>query len=160
VDAAPGRHTGGFGPTHWNWLVNNAAGLCTHINTVTDGVKFSTDFLAAVTGWERSQKEILKCGERIGNMRHVFTLREGDNPLQRKVHGRIIGRPAQKTGPLAGVSTDHEAQVYWNMGALDWDRVTAKPSRQKLLELGLNDVADELWPPQKAPAASREPTGH
>jgi aldehyde:ferredoxin oxidoreductase len=159
VDAAPGRHTGGFGPTHWNWLVNNAAGLCTHINTVTDGVKFSTDFLAAVTGWERSQKEILKCGERIGNMRHVFTLREGDNPLKRPVHGRIIGRPPQETGPLAGVSTDHEAQVYWNLGALDWDRVTAKPSRQKLLELGLNDVADELWPPQKAPAASREPTG-
>ena len=151
VDAAPGRHTGGFGPTHWNWLINNAAGLCTHINTVTDGVKFSTDFLAAVTGWERSQKEILKCGERIGNMRHVFTLREGDNPLKRPVHGRIIGRPPQETGPLAGVSTDHEAQVYWNMGALDWDRVTARPSKQKLLELGLNDVAEELWPPQPAP---------
>ncbi|MFA5307973.1 MAG: aldehyde ferredoxin oxidoreductase family protein [Dehalococcoidales bacterium] len=151
VDAAPGRHTGGFGPTHYSWLVINAAGLCLHINTVVNGAKFATDFLAAVTGWDRPLEEILRCGARIGAMRHVFTLREGDNPLLRKVHGRITGRPPQKEGPLAGVTTDHEAQVYWNLGALDWDRVTAKPSQQKLLELGLDDVAAELWPPKQKP---------
>jgi len=54
-------------------------------------------------------------------------------------------------GPLAGVSTDLEAQAYWNLGALDWDRVTTRPSKDKLLELGLDDVAEELWPPQPAP---------
>ena len=151
MDAAPGRHTGGFGPTHHAWLVINAAGLCLHINTVVDGIKYAADFLDAVTGWQRPLDEILKCGERIGVMRHVFTLREGDNPLERKVHGRIIGRPPQTEGPLAGVTADLEAQVYWNLGALDWDRVTAKPSRQKLLELGLNDIAEELWPPQAMP---------
>jgi aldehyde:ferredoxin oxidoreductase len=152
VDAAPGRHTGGFGPTHWSWLVINAAGLCLHINTVVNGAKYVTDYLGAVTGWDRGLPEILKCGERIGVMRHVFTLREGDNPLQRKVHGRIVGRPPQDIGPLAGVSADLEAQVYWNLGAMDWDRVSARPSRQKLLDLGLDDVAAELWPPVKTEA--------
>jgi hypothetical protein len=49
------------------------------------------------------------------------------------------------------VTADLEAQVYWNLGALDWDRITARPSRQKLLELGLDDIAEELWPPQPAP---------
>jgi hypothetical protein len=44
-----------------------------------------------------------------------------------------------------------EAQAYWNLGALDWDRVTTRPSRMKLLELGLKDIADELWPPDKMP---------
>ena len=39
-----------------------------------------------------------------------------------------------------------EAQAYWNLGALDWDRVTNKPSMKKLRELGLDDVADELYP--------------
>ena len=151
MDAAPGRHTAGFGPTQFAGYVINSAGLCLHVNTVLNGIKYTTDFLAAVTGWERSMEEILKCGERIGAMRHVFTLREGDNPLERKVHGRITGRPPQKDGPLAGVTADLEAQVYWNLGSLDWDRVSAKPSRQKLLELGLNDVAEELWPPQKMP---------
>jgi hypothetical protein len=34
---------------------------------------------------------------------------------------------------------------------LDWDRKTTKPSRNKLLELGLDDIAEELWPPQAGP---------
>jgi aldehyde:ferredoxin oxidoreductase len=146
MDAAPGRHTGGFGPTHWSWLVINAAGLCLHVNTMFNGGQYATDFLKVVTGWDRSLEEILKCGERIGVMRHVFTLREGDNPLQRKVHGRIIGRPPQTEGPLAGVTADLEGQINQALEGLDWDKVTAKPSRKKLLELGLDDVAAELWP--------------
>jgi len=150
MDATPGRHTAGFGPSNYGWLVINAAGLCLHVNTMVNGAQYAADFLAAVTGWERPLKEILKCGERIGTMRHVFTLREGDNPVDRPVHGRIIGRPPQTEGPLAGVTADLEAQVYWNLGAMDWDRVTARPSREKLLELGLDDVAQELWPQQQA----------
>jgi len=30
--------------------------------------------------------------------------------------------------------------------ALDWDRVTTKPSKAKLLSLGLDDIARDLWP--------------
>jgi aldehyde:ferredoxin oxidoreductase len=92
-------------------------------------------------------EELLKTGERIATMRHVFTLREGVNPLERYVHPRIIGRPPQKEGPLAGSSPDIEAETWWNLGALDWDRVTTKPNRNKLLALGMDDIADELWPP-------------
>jgi len=29
---------------------------------------------------------------------------------------------------------------------MDWDLKTAKPSKKKLLELGLEDVAKVLWP--------------
>jgi aldehyde:ferredoxin oxidoreductase len=146
MDAAPGKHVGGFGPTHFPWLVINAAGLCLHVNTMFNGLKYATDFLKVVTGWDRGEEEILKCGARIGAMRHVFTLREGDNPLNRKVHGRIIGKPPQTEGPLAGVTADLEGQVDQALTGLDWDKVTAKPSRKKLLELGLDDVAAELWP--------------
>jgi hypothetical protein len=46
---------------------------------------------------------------------------------------------------------DIKAQIYWNLGYLDWDRVTTKPNKKKLLELGLNDLADELWPPVARP---------
>ena len=147
MDATPGRHTAGFGPTQTKDFIINAAGLCLHMKPlIEDHEKFITEFMSAVTGWHRSWDELLKAGERIEVMRHVFTLREGDNPLERKVHGRIIGRPPQKEGPLAGVSSDIEAQVYWNLGALDWDRVTTKPSKKKLLELGLDDVAHDLYP--------------
>ncbi len=148
MDATPGRHTAGFGPSNFGWLVINATGLCLHIDTMVDGTQYAADFLAPVTGWQRSLEEVLKCGERIGAIRHIFTLREGDNPLERKVHGRIIGEPPQTEGPLAGVTADLKEQVYWNLGALDWDRVSTKPSPKKLIELGLNDVAEELWPQQ------------
>jgi aldehyde:ferredoxin oxidoreductase len=151
MDATPGRHTTGFGPSQFMQYVNSSAGLCMHGGMAGNPPKYIAGFLKAVTGWDRSMEELLKCGERIANMRHVFTLREGDNPLQRFIHPRIIGRPPQKEGPLAGVSTDMEAQAYWNLGGLDWDRVTTRPSRMKLLELGLKDIADELWPPDKMP---------
>ncbi len=151
MDATPGRHTTGFGPSQFMQYVNSSAGLCMHGGMAGNPPKYIAGFLKAVTGWDRSMEELLKCGERIANMRHVFTLREGDNPLQRFIHPRIIGRPPQKEGPLAGVSTDMEAQAYWNLGGLDWDRVTTRPSRMKLLELGLKDIADELWPPDNMP---------
>jgi aldehyde:ferredoxin oxidoreductase len=108
--------------------------------------------MKAVTGWDRSWEELLKAGERIANMRHIFTLREGINPMERFMHNRILGRPPQEEGPLAGVSLDVEDETLWTLGALDWDRFTTKPSRKKLLELGLKDIADELWPPPETPS--------
>ena len=111
-----------------------------------DPAKYIAGFMSAVTGWDRSLDELLKIGERIANMRHAFNLREGINPLELKVHPRIIGKPPYETGPLAGVTADIEAQNYWNLGALDWDRVTTKPSKKKLQELGLEDVVKDLWP--------------
>jgi aldehyde:ferredoxin oxidoreductase len=147
MDATPGRHTQDVGPTSFQGHIVNAAGLCSFGNMpAADPGKYIAGFMSAVTGWDRSMDELLKIGERIANMRHVFNLREGINPLKWKVHPRIIGKPPQKEGPLAGVTADIEAQVYWNLGALDWDRITTTPSRKKLLELGLDDVAQELWP--------------
>ncbi|MFC1991556.1 aldehyde ferredoxin oxidoreductase family protein [Chloroflexota bacterium] len=146
MDATPGRHTAGFGPSGFIGKVINAAGLCNFGGFREDSAKYIAEFMSSITGWDCSMDELLKAGERIDTLRHAFNLREGINPLERKVHSRIIGNPPQKEGPLAGVTADIEAQVYWNLGALDWDRVTTKPSKKKLQELGLDDVAEDLWP--------------
>lgn len=146
MDATPGRHTAGFGPTAFKTYLINAAGLCLHGDLAANPEKYIEGFMRAVTGWDCTLEEMLKAGERIGTMRHLFGLREGDNPLLRRVHPRIVGDPPFTEGPTAGVTVDLAAQDYWNLGALDWDRVTTKPSRRKLLELGLNDIADELYP--------------
>jgi len=146
MNATPGRHTQGFGPSGFRGHVVNATGVCIMGYFGVDPAKYLAGFINAVTGWDCSMDDLLKMGERIATMRHVFNLREGINPLEIKVHPRIIGKPPYETGPLAGVTADIEAQNYWNLGALDWDRVTTKPSKKKLLELGLEDVAEELWP--------------
>jgi len=148
LDATPGRHTAGFGPAGFRGHVVNAAGVCVFgFFGRGTGPDYLQEFMAAVTGEERSIDELLKAGERIANIRHVFNLREGIDPLEIYVHPRIIGDPPQKEGPLAGIRADIEAQNYWALGALDWDRVTTKPSKKKLEELGLDDIAEELWPP-------------
>ncbi len=142
MDATPGRHSQGFGPSSYMQHALSAAGLC-YFGRVG---RYFINFMKAVTGWDYSEDELFKAGERIVTMRHVFNLREGINPLKWQVHPRIVGKPPQKEGPLAGVTADIEAQVYWNLGALDWDRVTTKPSKKKLLYLGLDDVVKDLWP--------------
>ncbi|MFC2014389.1 aldehyde ferredoxin oxidoreductase family protein [Chloroflexota bacterium] len=145
LEPTPGRHMQGFGPSGLQTHITNSSGVC-----LVAGFGRAPDrmakFLSAVTGWDRSPEEILKAAERILTIRHAFNLREGINPLEWSVHPRIIGDPPQKEGPLAGIRADIEAQNYWNLGALDWDRVTTKPSKKKLLELGLDGIAEELWP--------------
>jgi aldehyde:ferredoxin oxidoreductase len=147
MDATPGRHTQGFGPTGFQGHIINTAGLCIlGYFAPADPGKYIAGYMSAVTGWDRSMNELLEIGEKIATMRHAFNLREGLNPLEWRVHPRIIGDPPQKVGPLADATVDITAQVYWNLGAMDWDPITTKPSRKKLLELGLEDVAQELWP--------------
>ena len=105
-----------------------------------------TGFMGAITDWDRTEEELMRCGERIVNMRHVFNLREGINPLDYKMPPRMIGNPPFKEGPTAGVTANIGEQITRGLNQLDWDLKTTKPSRDKLLELGLDDVADELWP--------------
>ncbi len=148
MDATPGRHTAAFGPSGFPTAVVNASGICSFVSMPLGdkNIDYIASFMKAVTGWDITTAELLKSGERIYNMRHVFNLREGINEMKWFYHPRIIGKPALKAGPVANITADLEAQVYWNMGALDWDRMTAKPSKAKLLALGLNDVAKDLYP--------------
>ncbi|MBN2239447.1 MAG: aldehyde ferredoxin oxidoreductase family protein [Dehalococcoidales bacterium] len=151
MDATPGRHTQNkFGPDGFNIHLANASGFCIFSDLVGGhAIRYITGFLRAVTGWDRSEDEILKCTERIVNMRHVFNLREGINPLKdNKLHPRITGEIPHEEGPLAGVRVNVDEQIYYAMGQLDWDRTTTKPTRRKLLELGLDDVAADLWDPK------------
>jgi aldehyde:ferredoxin oxidoreductase len=147
MDATPGRHTANFGPAGFSNHFLNAAGLCQFgfFGTPPDRL---VAFLNAVTGWSETPADMLRSGERIANVGHAFNLREGINPLNWFVHPRILGKPALTAGPLAGVTPPVDSVTYWNLGALDWDRVTTKPSKAKLTSLGLVDVAKDLWPDQ------------
>jgi aldehyde:ferredoxin oxidoreductase len=150
MNSTPGRHTQAFGRPSFVSHLNNAMGTCMIIFMwPTARGPYIQRVMTAVTGLDRSMDELLKAGERIANMRHAFNLREGISPLEHYIHPRVYGDPPQKDGPLAGVTMDIKEEAWWHLGALDWDRVTTKPSRKKLLELGLDNIAEELWPPQE-----------
>jgi aldehyde:ferredoxin oxidoreductase len=152
LDATPGRHTAGFGPMGgFVQQIVNSSGLCLIGFGFGSGVAKLAAFMNAVTGLNYSPADVLKAGERIENMRHLFNLREGINELKWYAHPRTYGDPPQKEGPLAGVTIPIQAQMYWSLGAMDWDYKTLKPSKKKLLELGMTREAEALWPPQKGP---------
>jgi aldehyde:ferredoxin oxidoreductase len=146
MDATPGRHMLSWGSFVFFRHTVNMAGMCFQGGWSGSRDRF-VGFLNAVTGWSYTADDMLKAGERVANLRHAFNLREGICELNIPVHPRIVGKPAQTTGPLAGASADIEAQIHWGLGSMDWDRFTTKPSKAKLLSLGgLDDVAKDLWP--------------
>jgi aldehyde:ferredoxin oxidoreductase len=154
MDATPGRHTAGFGPGSFRGHLVNALGLCTFgwgFGGGPDGDIRFVGLINAITGWNTNMGELLKAGERIAVMRHAFNLREGISEVKWPVHPRITGSPALKAGPLAGVTINADAWNYWNLGALDWDRNTTKPSMMKLKMLGLDELVPVMWPPMGPP---------
>jgi len=128
---------------------NHAAvclGMCHLVYVCLPNVEIISEFTRAVTGWDVDTAELLTAGERIANIRQAFNVREGLNPLEYAMPERLINREPVKAGPLAGMVIDEELMIREYLEAMDWDLKTAKPSRHKLEELGLEDVARELWP--------------
>lgn len=173
MDATPGRHTQGGaksaegltppglryqphnkyvyegkGETHLQLssLMHtvNSLGLCL-FGFLSIDVNTIPEILRAVTGWDISYDDLIFTGERIANLRHAFNLREGINPLTFNIPGRVIGWPPHQLGPVKGVRVDYESQVRDYLMAADWDPVTAKPSQKKLMDLGLEDIAADLY---------------
>jgi aldehyde:ferredoxin oxidoreductase len=120
-------------------------GTCLFVYWAFPNVEPIGEFMRSVTGWDVTNEELVKTGERIANIRQAFNIREGLNPLKFKVPDRVLGKPPLKAGPVAGVTIDEDTMVKEYLTAMDWDLKTAKPSKKKLLELGLADVAQELW---------------
>jgi aldehyde:ferredoxin oxidoreductase len=170
MDATPARHTqgGGVNPPglplpeldarairgrgeaqkvlmSFNHVINST-GMCQIVYGTFSSVYTVVDFMNSITGWDVTLEELLKTGERIANIRQAFNVREGLNPLEYRIPGRIVGKPPKEEGPLAGITLDEETMDREFCAAMDWDPKTARPNKGKLLELGLEDVATELWP--------------
>jgi aldehyde:ferredoxin oxidoreductase len=124
--------------------VVNATGMCMFITMAAPNNRIP-EWINATTGWDTTNEELLKAGERIANLRMAFEVREGGNPAKREVPGRLLGSPPLKEGPFKDFTLDWKTQEKEFLEACDWDLETTKPSRRKLEELGLKDVADVLY---------------
>jgi len=171
ADAAPARHTAFLSeewvPDGWKEPVpdkyayagkgehhktmscllqlEQAAGLCIMANDAfVDYHEAVPEFLSAVTGWEFTLGDCLKIGERIANTRHAFNLREGENPLTWKVSGRLIGAPPLRGGNTEGITVDLKTQLEDFFEAMGWDAITGLPRAQRLVELGLEEIANDF----------------
>ena len=123
--------------------VLNAAGLCS-FGAMTMSPEYVPEFMAAITGWDFDMAECLQTGERIEDMRLLFGLREGYNPLHTEVAPRAMGQPPLQSGPRADVTVHVEDLRAAYLGRMAWDRTTALPSAERLAALGLADLAAAL----------------
>jgi aldehyde:ferredoxin oxidoreductase len=126
---------------HQDWRSCGDALICCQlVNVPGDGL---VSMLAAATGWELTREELFQAGERILNLKRALNLRWGLNPSAEKL-------PALFTLPLdeggtGGYVPDVERLLLDYYQARQWDRATGRPSKQKLLQLGLNEVVAELY---------------
>lgn len=125
--------------------VVNSSGMCAFVYSCFPHVDAYAEFMGAVTGWDRSIDDLVPVGERILVMRQAFNLREGLNTARFKIPGRMVGHPPFTQGPLTDVSLDGDDLRNTYLSAIGWDENTARPKRDKLLALGLDDLAQQLW---------------
>ena len=121
----------------------NGLGLC--MFTMLTGSLPWTELVNAATGWDYTDADLLKCGERIQNLRAAFNWREGLAPKDFAPHKRMLGEGDGNlaAGPLKGVRVPLPVlrDDYYN--AMHWNTTSGKVSKARATELGMADLLAE-----------------
>lgn len=121
--------------------VGNCAGVCI-MPFMFFGNYPLIELLNAVTGWTLDVAEAIDTGARIQTLRLLFNLREGIDPTAVRLPDRLLGRPPQAEGPLAGVSIDLDPWVRDFRREMGWDPETGRPLATTLARLNIAGLAD------------------
>ena len=100
-------------------------------------------FYDAVTGCSITGADGLHIGERINNLERAFNIRAGLSRKDDSLPGRMLKEPLPD-GPAKGQVVNLEPMIDRYYEVRGWDKVSGVPTRDKLLELGLAYVADDL----------------
>ena len=127
------------------WNLYDSVGMCDFVGAPICELSLTklVDYVTAVTGWEVSVWELLKCSERANALKRAYNVREGLSPADDKLPERMF-EPLQN-GALKGVAIDRQEfadmlTLYYDMAG--WDRDTGFPSTAKLAELDLTWVEE------------------
>ena len=100
------------------------------------------ELLSASTGWNITGRDLLKVGERVLNLQRLFNMREGLSRKDDILPERIKQQPAfgfyEKEDQCA--IKDFEGMLDEYYAARRWDIKTGMPSKEKLRDLGLEEL--------------------
>lgn len=106
----------------------------------------SAALLTSLTGISFTSEEVFQVGERVNNLARAFNAREGFSRKDDTLPDRLMNEPllegASKGQSIPQADLDFMLDEYYT--ARGWDVVTGTPTRQKLEELGLAAVAQDL----------------
>jgi aldehyde:ferredoxin oxidoreductase len=122
----------------WRTLYNSAI-MCAFVNPTAP---LLVKLLSDATGWSSDIVWWQRTGERIFNLKRAFNNRLG----VRRGNDRL---PERMLIPMSNGSRGRTPRMEMLLEEYytyrDWDWETGKPSREKLVSLGLPDIAEELW---------------
>jgi aldehyde:ferredoxin oxidoreductase len=96
----------------------------------------------AVTGLQISVHDSLVIGERVFNLRKAFNMRHGCTRSEDTLPKRLMKESNKRAGGAVVDLSETLPEFYRIRG---WDPATSIPTRDKLRELGLDDIAEDLW---------------
>lgn len=128
--------------------VYNSLGLCLFaVNCFSAiGPTHFAKLYSSCTGWHTTPLEIMKAGERIFNLMKAYAVREGFTRKDDDWPARFYEEPLFE-GPAKGSTLFKDKisslldEYYELMG---WEKDTGLPTREKLVDLGLEEVSEEL----------------
>jgi len=126
---------------HQDWrTIFNAFVMCIFANVEpVEQVKL----INAACGLDWTVDEMMRAGERAWNLKRAINNRMGLTRANDKLPKALL--EPFPDGGSAGFVPDIEGMLSAYYEARGWDVKTGKPSREKLMELELEDVATDLW---------------
>lgn len=129
---------------HQNWrTLFNSLVMCFFSNSSPDDV---LALINAACGLKLSLHDMLLVGERGWNLKRVINNRLGLSRANDKLPKPFLQPYADAARGEEGFAPDFDAMLSAYYQARCWDPDSGFPKRQKLLDLGLDWVAEDLWP--------------
>jgi aldehyde:ferredoxin oxidoreductase len=126
---------------HQDWRTTfNAMVMCIFANVEPE---MQVKLINAACGLEWTVADLMRAGERAWNLKRAINIRMGLTRANDKLPKALL--EPFPDGGSAGFVLDLQAMLSAYYEARGWDAETGKPSHEKLIELGLEDIADNLW---------------
>ncbi|MEW6239926.1 MAG: aldehyde ferredoxin oxidoreductase family protein [Chloroflexota bacterium] len=140
-DRQAGAEKAGNVAIHQNWrTVFNALVMCIFANVPP---QTQVDLINAACGYNFDIEEMMKTGERGWNLKRLINNNMGLTRANDKLPKALL--TAYTEGGSAGYVPPFDEMLEAYYDARGWDKVTGKPSKDKLKELGLEEIARDLW---------------
>lgn len=107
-------------------------------------VQNMVDMIAAATGYDVTLENVLTYGERMWDLKRALNIKLGYDARANEQLPELLLR-ALTDGGAAGNIPALEPMLREYYAYRNWDWHTGKPCRDKLIALGMNEIASDLW---------------
>lgn len=106
----------------------------------------TADLMESITGIPFTAEDVYRVGERINNLARAFNVREGFTRMDDTFPDRLMTEPLTNGSSRGHLISKEDLKVMLDeyYSVRDWEIATGIPTRRKLMELGLQEAADQL----------------